>query len=361
MAKYEIITDKLNNFFTNNKLNIADAKPTQGSYTKGDLVLAKSPTKDVYGWICTQTGSPGTWQVLKSAAELSKGDIEDSLTGQISSHTHASLDINDTRDANPKPAELPKGMSVQFKNIASVDAPWGIVHTNVMSVKGWDDRSGGHATQVSFGAGNDQLPQLCLRVGENDADSWGQWARFFHNKDGSIHVKASETADHGFGTDTKAMGFMASYPGWDKNTLYINTLSDQGVERDAYNKIKVGGDVVDFRNRITAVVSNFRDINVQNTIRFGNGNYGNDNYITYGNGDGSSFDIHNMIIRTWWSIGIRDNQDVCRILLNARAGDVICKGMVSTDAYLQVRGSKIYAQGDDPGRVGAGSIWIKTV
>lgn len=361
MAKYEIITDKVNNFFTNNKLCIADAKPTSGTYAKGDLVLAKNPTKDVYGWICKEAGSPGQWQILKSASELNKSDIENSLTGQITSHTHASLDINDTRNENKKPKELPKGMSVQFKNIAGIDAPWGILYSNVMNIKGWDDRSGGHAVQASYAANNDQLPEFCMRVGENDSETWGTWARFFHNRDTSINVRSNKGGDYGFGSDSKPIGFIGAYPGWSNETLYINTYSNLGTEQPTFRKVKVCGEVVDFQNTIAAAVANFTDMRVRNTIRFGNGDYGDQNYITYGTGDGSSFDIHNMIIRTWWSIGIRDNTNTCKILINARAGDVMCKGMVSTDTYLQVRGSKIYAQGDDPGAVGAGSIWIRTV
>lgn len=356
MAKYEIITDKLNNFFTNNKLNIADAKPTSGSYTKGDLVLASTPTADVYGWICTSTGSPGTWQVLKSAAELTKGDIEDELTGQISSHTHARLDMNDTRSVvNRAPKDIPKGFSPQFKGCANVDYPWGIEFTNLLEMKGWDDSTGGHAAQVSFAANTGNLPELSMRVGENDADEWGGWARFFHNKDTSIYVRNDATVDHGFGSDLKPCGFIGRFPGWGSNTLFINTYSDKGSQRASFDTVRVLGSKFEIAGDLHAGYAEL------GKARFGGDTYGTTNYIEGGNGDGAGFDRHNLIIRSWWGIGFRDNGDNCKIFMDTRAGDLRVRGALFTDNFVEIKGSKIYAQGDDPGAQGAGTIWIKTV
>ena len=70
MAKYNILTDKVNTYFTNNKITIASTKPTTGTWNKGDIVISSSPSS-LFGWICTVAGTPGTWSDLNSASELS--------------------------------------------------------------------------------------------------------------------------------------------------------------------------------------------------------------------------------------------------------------------------------------------------
>ena len=70
MAKYNILTDKVNTYFTNNKITIASTKPTTGTWKKGDIVISSSPSS-LFGWICTAAGTPGTWSDLNSASELS--------------------------------------------------------------------------------------------------------------------------------------------------------------------------------------------------------------------------------------------------------------------------------------------------
>ena len=78
MAKYNILTDKVNTYFTNNKITIANATPTNGTYVKGDVIISGSPSR-IFGWICTVSGTPGTWIELKSAQDL---------TGDVSTHNH---------------------------------------------------------------------------------------------------------------------------------------------------------------------------------------------------------------------------------------------------------------------------------
>ena len=79
MAKYNIVTDLVNNFFTDNSITISKQQPTTGTWTKNDLVISSSLTDNVFGWICTQSGTPGSWMVLKSYEEL---------TGDITTHNH---------------------------------------------------------------------------------------------------------------------------------------------------------------------------------------------------------------------------------------------------------------------------------
>ncbi len=71
MTKYKVLTDKLNTFFTNNKIITGTAAPTTGTYTAGDMVIASSANASAFGWICTVSGTPGTWKVLKSGTDVS--------------------------------------------------------------------------------------------------------------------------------------------------------------------------------------------------------------------------------------------------------------------------------------------------
>ena len=50
------------------------------------------------------------------------------------------------------------------------------------------------------------------------------------------------------------------------------------------------------------------------------------NYINNGNGDGASYSTHNLIIRTWYGLGIKDNADTCRMVIDARTGSISGQG-----------------------------------
>ena len=60
--QHKIVTDRLNTFFTNNKIQIAASAPTSGSYIVGDIVIKSNQKAGTnVGWICTVAGAPGTW------------------------------------------------------------------------------------------------------------------------------------------------------------------------------------------------------------------------------------------------------------------------------------------------------------
>ena len=50
------------------------------------------------------------------------------------------------------------------------------------------------------------------------------------------------------------------------------------------------------------------------------------NCITNGNGDAASYATHNLIIRTWYGLGIHDNADTCRMVIDARTGSISGQG-----------------------------------
>jgi len=81
MATYKIVTDLVNTFFTDNIITISFSRPTSGTWKKNDIVISSSINNKVWGWMCTASGTPGTWMELQS-------DVE--LTGDVTSHNHDS-------------------------------------------------------------------------------------------------------------------------------------------------------------------------------------------------------------------------------------------------------------------------------
>ena len=88
MGKQKVLTDRLNTYFTKNKITIGSSVPTIGSYVTGDIVISSSPNTSAFGWICTSSGSPGSWKILKSGNDITKAEVEKVLTGTVTSHTH---------------------------------------------------------------------------------------------------------------------------------------------------------------------------------------------------------------------------------------------------------------------------------
>lgn len=50
------------------------------------------------------------------------------------------------------------------------------------------------------------------------------------------------------------------------------------------------------------------------------------NYISSGNGDAASYATHNLIVRSWYGIGIHDNTDACRMVIDTRTGSISGQG-----------------------------------
>ncbi|MCI7199485.1 glycosyl hydrolase family 28-related protein [Megasphaera elsdenii] len=43
------------------KMDYKSSAPTSGTWVKGDLIFNSSPTGTILGWVCTASGTPGTW------------------------------------------------------------------------------------------------------------------------------------------------------------------------------------------------------------------------------------------------------------------------------------------------------------
>lgn len=162
MAKYEIITNKLNTFFTNNKISVANTVPGSGDWRAGDIVYSSTPTSMCYGWMCIESGTPGNWITLNNT------DI---------------IPVHDTRGENPKPKEFLVGRRTEFKSRKSINNPsGGHTYTIIDTVKGWTDNSGGSTVQMSYGADKaGTKPMLSVRSGDNSAESWGSWYDLYHS------------------------------------------------------------------------------------------------------------------------------------------------------------------------------------
>lgn len=61
-------------FFNNNKMGYADSIPTSGSYKVGDFIISSTQLDGIFGWVCTEEGTPGKWEVIGSGYAL-KSDL----------------------------------------------------------------------------------------------------------------------------------------------------------------------------------------------------------------------------------------------------------------------------------------------
>ena len=66
MTKFKVLTDRLNTFFTNNKITTGNSIPTSGEWNVGDICISSIQENGECGWICTESGTPGKWEIFGS-------------------------------------------------------------------------------------------------------------------------------------------------------------------------------------------------------------------------------------------------------------------------------------------------------
>ena len=66
-------------FFINNKMGYADRIPTSGSYKVGDFIVSSTQLDGVFGWVCTEEGTPGKWEVIGTAADTTQFALKTDL------------------------------------------------------------------------------------------------------------------------------------------------------------------------------------------------------------------------------------------------------------------------------------------
>ena len=113
-------------------------------------------------------------------SDITKTEIENKLTGTISSHMHDYITSMDTRSANSAPnTYTTRGIYPEFKSTSTVGLPnVGKNFAGVITYQQWGDTtswSGGKATQ--FATIDDG--RMYFRKG--DGSGWGAWNRFYTN------------------------------------------------------------------------------------------------------------------------------------------------------------------------------------
>lgn len=85
------------NYFNDNKIMNGTAIPTKGTFKVGDIIVNIGENNvDEPMWICTEAGSPGTWEVIGNTPELNL-DIDDSLN-KVYTTTNSVLEFESDGD-----------------------------------------------------------------------------------------------------------------------------------------------------------------------------------------------------------------------------------------------------------------------
>ena len=126
--------------------------------------------------------------------------------------------------------------------------------------------------------------------------------------------------------------------GQDRGYIEIGTTDDENTEIWAAQRRGENGDIVRLARLLdesgnTSFPGNISASSFQLTTA-----PGDINKIAPGNGDGASYDTHNLVIRSWMGVGFRDHQDKCRIFIDTRTGDLKTKGTVEA-GYITTEGN----------------------
>lgn len=290
-----------------------------------------------------------------------------------SSHSHNVITNQDTRNVNTAPADVPLGLSVHLKNNGTDGLTDGGTYHPSLMIKPWNDKSGWPIGQLSVTQNNN----LWFRSSNTDGTSWNSWKKVSLNGhthsylpltggtlSGRLHAdgKLSVKARGGSWIDTV---------NFDNVAIANNTEPSDGAyfpllaaRTEGMHTISLGSNYTNFgfygfKNGRTANGVDLQftvDVNAHSTytntwMNVDNGmevsqgidaslfrpRYapGSQNcYIGGGNGDAASWDSHNMIIRSHWGIGFRDYQDICRIVMDTRAGSISSQGNIYSGSQL---------------------------
>lgn len=98
-----------------------------------------------------------------------------------SNHTHTSLKVADTRNANTAPSALDSVFSVDFKYRSTINnAPGAGTYNGLLQFAPWSDSSGGNGYQMSYGYSG-TVPYLGIRTADLNSSSWGSWYEIYHS------------------------------------------------------------------------------------------------------------------------------------------------------------------------------------
>ena len=136
MAKTILISDRVNSFFTNNKIKAGTEIPTSGSYIKGDIIVnVGSNCADEPMWICTEDGNPGTWGLVgigggnSSLVSINESVTINTAASEVSLGSLAGVvSANDKLIVHYNSAHLMEGIDFTFNSdytkIVKVEGVW---------------------------------------------------------------------------------------------------------------------------------------------------------------------------------------------------------------------------------------------
>jgi|GEM_PF-2039686 len=144
-----------------------------------------------------------------------------------------------------------------------------------------------------------------------------------------ILIKAETVTDGGY--------IAVGNQGQDRGYIEIGTTDDENTEIWAAQRRGENGEIVRLARLLdesgnTSFPGNTSAYSFQLATA-----PGSTNRIAPGNGDGASYDTHNMVIRSWWGIGFHDYQDKCRIFIDTRTGNLRTQGTLEA-AYINTEG-----------------------
>lgn len=94
MAKNKILSDRLNTFFTDNKMTIGTSIPTSGTWAKGDIVISSIQENSECGWICVEAGTPGKWELFGAGGGGKFVSVNDTVTIDTATSEISLLGLN---------------------------------------------------------------------------------------------------------------------------------------------------------------------------------------------------------------------------------------------------------------------------
>lgn len=81
----KLITAKNNNYFKDRRLEASSSIPTTGTYNTGDIIINTNPINGIYGWICSEAGTPGLWVTIPTAEHVHNYASSNSVGGAATS------------------------------------------------------------------------------------------------------------------------------------------------------------------------------------------------------------------------------------------------------------------------------------
>ena len=360
MSKYNILTDKVNTYFTNNKITIAASKPTIGTWEKGDIVISSSPTS-LFGWICTAAGTPGTWMDLNTASDLSHNHnsqyyTKNEIDKKITSHTHSYLPLSGgtvtgetvfSQGTRIHSAEGTAG-STGYVNIAQISVTG--TYANQPFTFTFTQRGNGTTSRVhlAFTPTDTTDPAIDNFNVEGPGDVY---IRKSATSTWQLYIKKTEGYDRidilDFNKGKYAAGLKVTW----KNALVSSVPSGFiTAETRAYHKHRlmdlhmIDSDGKPVGNSSTTPIGTtyVRNSSKEHAARYSC--YHNEDTKT----DYTTIGLYNLSSK---SNTTYINLYPSYVYTN--------KALHSGEEYIQLSGKKLYMKSSSPGAIGAGNVWIK--